>query len=706
MATHPVNAAEHQDEPLASDGRDARGGPARTRFFAELALSLVPAQVEEQIRAGSLSVCDWGCAEGDGAAALARRWSVEVAGLDPSEAAVARARLRHPGLRFACAPAGLDRAYDVLFTSNTLQRLAEPWPALEALLPRVRRYALVLVPLEEEEPRLPEHLVTFRLESFPLRLGPFALLHLGALDCAGREALWPGRQALAVYAREGTAPPRATAADLAGPALARAARAEARAAALEAELGAARAAAAASEAALGECAAALDAARATRWYRLGRAATALRHDPVGALAGARGREAGGGEGRASEDPVAAAAARLRTLPVRPAPPPEDPDARYRATLRSIEARCLAPAAEARLRHAADVDALDALAARSRGLVIHPPSLAWGQLRQRPQQLLAELGRRGHLCVFLTPDPRGDGVDGLREVEPGVLLCSDFRLVRHLRAPAVWVSWPPNAVYATHLADSRLVYDHLDELEVDGLHCPEMEAHHARLLRSAHAVIASAERLHERVRAVRPDAILAPNAVRPEDFSADRAGPVPEDLAPILALGRPVVGYHGVLARWLDYALLNAVTGAAPDLSFVLLGPDYDGSSGALARRPNVFLLGHRPYHALPGYVRRFGAAMVPFLVNDVTRATSPVKLFEYLAAGAPPVATPIPECGRLGSVRVAADAGSFLTALREALAARGTPAWSELAARDVAENTWARRVDRILPALQPGDRDR
>ncbi len=39
----------------------------------------------------------------------------------------------------------------------------------------------------------------------------------------------------------------------------------------------------------------------------------------------------------------------------------------------------------------------------------------------------------------------------------------------------------------------------------------------------------------------------------------------------------------------------------------------------------------------------FDVALIPFLENELTRATNPVKLYEYLAAGKPVVSTYLPE---------------------------------------------------------------
>lgn len=382
--------------------------------------------------------------------------------------------------------------------------------------------------------------------------------------------------------------------------------------------------------------------------------------------------------------------------------PSGADAPYVARRRAIALQWRGRAGHRlRARHAAAIGELGRRAARGPGAVIYLPTLHWGYLQQRPHQLLRELARRGFAAVFCTSQPAGDGVDGLRELEPNLFLCSDPRLLGELEDPVLWLNWTVNGAHLPFFRRPRVVYEYIDELEVFGLHCPRMEADHLDLVRRADVVVASADRLHAAIRVARPDAVLAPNGVMPEDFSERAGAPLPADLARLRAPGRPVVGYYGALARWLDYELLNRVAALGPELDFVIIGPDHDGSAARLVRRPNVHVLGEKPYAELARYARRFDVAIIPFEVSDITRSTSPVKLFEYMAAGAPVVATPLDECRKYRAVSLAAGPEAFLAAVRAAVGRRDDPAHRALLAREVRENTWASRVDAILARLAP-----
>ncbi|MFQ3409822.1 glycosyltransferase, partial [Escherichia coli] len=71
---------------------------------------------------------------------------------------------------------------------------------------------------------------------------------------------------------------------------------------------------------------------------------------------------------------------------------------------------------------------------------------------------------------------------------------------------------------------------------------------------------------------------------------------------------------------------------------------------AVRNLPNVHFTGRRPYQSLPGYCKKFDIAVLPFVVNELTLAANPLKLREYLAAGLPVVATPLPEVQKLGDL--------------------------------------------------------
>ena len=149
--------------------------------------------------------------------------------------------------------------------------------------------------------------------------------------------------------------------------------------------------------------------------------------------------------------------------------------------------------------------------------------------------------------------------------------------------------------------------------------------------AADVVFATARKIEEEAREIRSEGVYyLPNGVDFAHFHRPDA-PEPEDFR---RLPRPRILYVGSLSHWFDAELLAYAARAFPNASFPVIGKNKTDLS-AIASLPNVHLMGPRPYAELPNYLRHSDAAIIPFLRNELTDATNPVKIFEYFAAGLP-----------------------------------------------------------------------
>jgi len=193
------------------------------------------------------------------------------------------------------------------------------------------------------------------------------------------------------------------------------------------------------------------------------------------------------------------------------------------------------------------------------------------------------------------------------------------------------------------------------------------------------------------------AILLPNGVDFAHFSqALKEGTeVPEDLT---SLRSPRIGYVGIVDPicWVDMELLVSLARVRPDWSVVLIGPT------ERRRLPfnvpsNLHLLGARPYRLVPCYLKGMDVCLVPFKKNAVTQACSPLKLYEYLAAGRAVVSTPVPDLAFLGSVVwCARSRDEFLTAIEEALSLAHDPTERQRRLEVAAQHSWQQRAQVAL----------
>jgi GT2 family glycosyltransferase len=343
---------------------------------------------------------------------------------------------------------------------------------------------------------------------------------------------------------------------------------------------------------------------------------------------------------------------------------------------------------------------------SKGVVIFLPSIGWKvQLFQRPQQLAREFARQGWVAVFDCSNA-ADLVSGFAEVETNLFLYKGPEDQLHqLPSPLLWTFTYNFERTSTYPETARTVYDWIDDLAVFPHEAAFLRENHARALREATYVASVSRRLHEQLRAVRPDALYLPNGVEAERFAAPGAPPADRALARIRRQGKPIAGYYGALASWFDYDLLDRVARMRPDWNFVLIGPNFDDSltGQPLLSRANVTWLGPRPYETLPGYLRLFDVALIPFLINDITLATSPLKLFEYFAGGKPVITTPLPECQVFPEVLITRNAEELAQSLDRARQL-GQDEEHVLKLRELARaNSWTKRVQQTLAHMERRD---
>ncbi len=285
-----------------------------------------------------------------------------------------------------------------------------------------------------------------------------------------------------------------------------------------------------------------------------------------------------------------------------------------------------------------------------------------------------------------------GVGMVRSLNRWWLRAQLRRAMRRLdfRQPINWVFNPTAAVIAGTLGEERLIYHCVDEYSAfSGVTSRAVLELEEQLLKKADLVIVSAEPLRESKSRINPHTVLVRHGVDFTHFrkALDHETRVPPEIAD---LPRPVIGFFGLLADWVDLELMAAVARRYPHGSLVVLGKATTDLSPL--KLPNVYLLGRKPYADLPAYCKGFDVALNPFRINELTLNANPLKVREYLAAGLPVVSTDIPEVAVLESCRIGKAPAHFLEQVEAALQQPGPQAAISEAVRG---ESWEARLGEI-----------
>ncbi|MBQ3296199.1 glycosyltransferase [Candidatus Saccharibacteria bacterium] len=341
------------------------------------------------------------------------------------------------------------------------------------------------------------------------------------------------------------------------------------------------------------------------------------------------------------------------------------------------------------------------------------SVPWDlKLKQRPHHLADEFSKLGFFVVYLEYD---NPLRDFRTIRENLVTVNSEKYI--MKLPNVCRNcyflspnnMPTKFAVLKKVVDAKykFIYDYLDEFheDISGDLSIQMEVWDKLKELKPVLCIATAKRLYDELKkhlGKKQKVVMASNAVIVEDFDYEKnvVKNPPMDLATIVALNKPIVGFYGALAPWIDFGLLNWLAERHPEWEFVYLGVDYNGAASELSKGKNVHNLGAKNYEQLSKYAQFFDSALIPFKRGEIAKATSPVKLFEYMAAGLPTVCTrDLQECEGYEYVYMSKDDKEFEKNVGRAIVDHENDAVRKTLLLQALENTWAKRVKIIAEKL-------
>lgn len=352
-----------------------------------------------------------------------------------------------------------------------------------------------------------------------------------------------------------------------------------------------------------------------------------------------------------------------------------------------------------------------------------PIIDWEFRFQRPQHIATQLGKLGFRVIYFAATPlaqQGAHYRFTGNPAANVFLCklqapsglnddlhrdamSDATrdgyarslqaLMRelHIAEPALLLQHHYWAPLARRIPTGAIGYDCMDHHvafhDPTGIGVPPQEE---RLIGECDFVAVSSIYLQQKIAPLRASTLIR-NGCESSLFST---------VEKKAAGGRPVAGYIGAIAEWFDIRLLAEVATLLPEWDFVLVGSHVGCDVGPIGDLKNVELVGEVDYADVPSQLARFDVCMIPFQLTELTKATNPVKIYEYFSAGKPVVSTPLPEVLLMGDMVLIGDTPEqFADGLRKGLRLAGEAGYTATVRQWASGQDWSQRAGQFAELL-------
>lgn len=250
--------------------------------------------------------------------------------------------------------------------------------------------------------------------------------------------------------------------------------------------------------------------------------------------------------------------------------------------------------------------------------------------------------------------------------------------------------------------SIIIYDCIDlwEGELGGeWYSKKIET---KVVKEADLVTASSKVLVNHIKKIGKKKIVEylPNAYNENIFNNNNTFEYPNDL---VTNEKKKILYMGSLyGGWIDWNLIRKLIIKLYDYEFIFIGSlDYNSTwYKEFSKYKNIYFLGLKKQNELPNYIQNCDVCIIPFISNlDLTKAISPLKVFEYVSMYKPVVATKMPELSKIPEVHIAKNDQEFVNLIQ--ILTKNDYKFDKLKVKEfLSKNNWKSRIDKIIRLSQ------
>ncbi len=296
--------------------------------------------------------------------------------------------------------------------------------------------------------------------------------------------------------------------------------------------------------------------------------------------------------------------------------------------------------------------------------------------------------------FIPPVRKWNGILGRRFLKK---LFRDY----DIQSPVLITTFPCTVdTFRAIRSETRQVYYCVDEwAEYPGLDQKRWGIMERELLECVDGAAFTSRDLMDRKQQNVRQSLYLPHGVDFDHFSRAYAQGQPAKIDLLESLPKPIIGFFGTMDSWVDLAAIAALAKRFPQCSFVVIG-GARVSTDVLQEYPNIHLTGPIPYAKLPEYASYFDVGLIPFVLNDLTKAVNPLKLMEYFAIGVPVISTKLPDILDVpGPLYFAETHDEFGDRLEEIFQS-DLQSLKQAAQATARKNSWASRADALMKFLE------